>query len=98
VPPKTLNVSDFRKQVLHLLDHLPPEGVIIARRGQPLAKLIPATTTRYGDWIGSMKGMFEIKGDIMSTGIEWEAQKGLIDGKPVPAYMRPKKKAKAARS
>jgi prevent-host-death family protein len=78
--PKTLNVSEFRKQALDLLDHLPAEGILITKRGKPLAKVIPAKRS-YGDWIGSMKGQFEVRGDIFSTGIRWEADDGLIDGR-----------------
>lgn len=77
---QSLNISEFRAQALDLLDHLPPEGIVITKRGKPLAKVIPAKSS-YGDWIGSLKGVLKIRGDIMSTGIEWEADKGLIDGK-----------------
>jgi len=72
--PKTLNVSEFRKQALDLLEHLPPEGILITKRGKPLAKLVPARSD-YGDWIGCMKGMFEVKGDILSTGEIWDAER-----------------------
>lgn len=74
---KSLNVSEFRKQALDLLEHLPPEGVLITKRGKPLAKVTPVGL---GDWIGSMKGKLHIKGDIFSTGIRWEAE----DGKYLP--------------
>ena len=69
---KTLNVSEFRKEALRLLDHLPPEGVLITKRGKPLARLTPVHEN-LGSWIGSMKGKFEVKGDILSTGDRWNA-------------------------
>ena len=69
---RSLNVSEFRKQALRLLDHLPPEGVLITRRGKPLARLTPVQEG-LGDWIGSMKGKFAVKGDIFSTGDAWDA-------------------------
>ena len=71
---KTLNVSEFRKQALRLLDHLPPEGVLITKRGRPLARLTPVHE-KLGNWIGSMKGKFEVKGDIFSTGDRWNADR-----------------------
>ena len=74
---KSLNVSEFRKQALDLLQHLPPEGVLITKRGKPLAKIVPAGVS---DWIGSMKGKLRIKGDIFSAGIRWDAE----DGKYLP--------------
>jgi antitoxin (DNA-binding transcriptional repressor) of toxin-antitoxin stability system len=71
--PKTMNVSEFRKQVLDLLDHLPPEGIVIARRGEPLAKLTPMPKTGAAI-IGALKGRVRAKGNLFSTGIRWEAQ------------------------
>ena len=71
---KTLNVSEFRKQVLRLLDHLPADGVTITKRGRPLARLTPVHE-KLGDWIGSMKGKFEVRGDILSTGDTWDADR-----------------------
>jgi len=38
---KDLNVTEFRRQCLAVLDTLPEEGVIITRRGQPLARITP---------------------------------------------------------
>jgi antitoxin (DNA-binding transcriptional repressor) of toxin-antitoxin stability system len=79
---KSLNVSEFRKQALDLLEHLPPEGVLITKRGKPLAKVVPMRSN-IADLIGSMKGKLHIKGDIFSTGIRWEAEDGKIDGEPI---------------
>jgi prevent-host-death family protein len=82
---KSVSISEFRKQVQELLKHVPAEGLLITKRGKPLAKVTPAGV---GDWIGSMKGKLRIKGDIFSTGIRWEAERGLIDGKPLAASPR----------
>ena len=73
VMARILNVSEFRKQALELLDHLPPEGVLIAGRGKPIARLVPVHDT-IADLIGSMKGKLHIRGDVFSTGIRWEAE------------------------
>jgi len=58
-----INASKFKEQCLALLDHLGPEGLIITKHGKPVARLI-----------GSMKGKIRIKGDVLSTGIGWNAQ------------------------
>jgi antitoxin (DNA-binding transcriptional repressor) of toxin-antitoxin stability system len=42
--------------------------------GKPVAKLIPVQTADSASLIGSLKGRIKIKGDIMSTGIKWDAQ------------------------
>jgi prevent-host-death family protein len=67
------NVSEFRSQCLALLDRLPPEGVLITRRGKPVARLMPVGDTS-ADLIGKLAGKFEIRGDILSTGEEWDAE------------------------
>jgi prevent-host-death family protein len=70
---KSLNASEFRKQCLSLLDKLPAEGVLITRRGKPIARVVPVRKNN-ADMIGSMAGMFEIRGDIFSTGEKWDAE------------------------
>jgi len=68
-----LAASKFKEQCLSLLDNLDPEGVIITKRGKPVARLIPINTDCAG-LIGSMKGRIKIKGDILSTGVRWNAE------------------------
>ncbi len=68
-----INASKFKEQCLSILDHLDPDGVVITKRGKPVAKLLPISH-ECGDLIGSMKGQIEIRGDILSTGIKWDAE------------------------
>jgi antitoxin (DNA-binding transcriptional repressor) of toxin-antitoxin stability system len=70
---KNLNASEFRRQCLTLLDRLPPEGVVITRRGQPIARVVPVRQDSAG-LIGKLAGKFEIGGDILSTGTAWDAE------------------------
>jgi antitoxin (DNA-binding transcriptional repressor) of toxin-antitoxin stability system len=70
---KSLNASAFRSQCLTLLDHLPPEGLVITRRGRPVARIAPLRDNN-ADLIGSLAGKFEIRGDILSTGTAWDAE------------------------
>ena len=70
---RALNVSEFRKQCLALLDELPAEGIVVTKRGEPIARVLPIRQDN-GDLIGSLAGAFEIKGDILSTGEQWDAQ------------------------
>ena len=69
---KNLNVSEFRRQCLALLNQLPPEGILITRRGHPIARLTPVREGN-ADLIGRLAGRFEIRGDILSTGTVWDA-------------------------
>jgi prevent-host-death family protein len=70
---KRLNVSEFREQCLALLDALPAEGVLITKRGRPIARLMPVQEND-GDLIGSLRGLLKIKGNVFSTGEKWNAE------------------------
>ena len=70
---KQLSASKFKEQCLALLDRVDPEGIVVTKRGKPVAKLIPFGADS-ADLIGSLKGKLRIKGEILSTGIKWEAE------------------------
>jgi antitoxin (DNA-binding transcriptional repressor) of toxin-antitoxin stability system len=57
-----------------LLDEVDHEGIVITKRGKPVARLIPFATDSAG-LIGSLSGKLKIKGDILSTGIDWDAER-----------------------
>lgn len=65
--------TKFKEQCLALLEEVGPEGIVVAKRGKPVAKLIPLTTDS-ASLIGSLRGKLESKGDIMSTGVRWHAE------------------------
>ena len=68
---RQISASKFREQCLSLLDNLQPEGVVITKHGQPVAKLIPITSDS-ASLIGSFRGKIKIKGNILATGERWE--------------------------
>jgi antitoxin (DNA-binding transcriptional repressor) of toxin-antitoxin stability system len=70
---KRLNVSEFREVCLSLLEELPAEGVLITKRGRPIARVEPVRDND-GDLIGALKGRLRIEGDILSTGERWDAE------------------------
>ncbi len=65
--------AKFKEQCLALLDQVEPEGIIITKHGKPVAKLIPVHTES-AKLIGSFKGKIKIKGNILSTGLKWDAE------------------------
>jgi prevent-host-death family protein len=71
---KLLSASKFKEQCLALLDRVDPEGIVVTKRGKPVAKLIPFGADS-ADLIGSLKGKLRIKGEILSTGIRWDAER-----------------------
>ena len=70
---KQIAAAKFKEQCLALLDRVGVEGIVITKRGKPVAKLIPIRTES-ADLIGALKGKLKIKGDILSTGLRWDAQ------------------------
>lgn len=70
---RQMNVSEFKQKCLALIDRLDKEGIVITKRGKPVAKVIPMRSG-CAHLIGSMKGRIEIKGDILSTGLRWNAE------------------------
>jgi prevent-host-death family protein len=74
VKEKTISAAEFKAKCLRILDELKPEGILITKRGKPIARVIPAEAVDNRDVIGLMKGKIEIKGDIFSTGVSWNAE------------------------
>lgn len=70
---KEIAASKFKEQCLSILDDVDEDGIVITKRGKPVAKLIPIRAES-ASLIGSLKGKMTIKGDIWSTGIEWDAE------------------------
>ena len=70
---KTIAAAKFKAQCLALLDRVTPEGIVITKHGKPVAKLVPVSSQSSG-LIGSLRGKIRIKGDILSTGLRWDAQ------------------------
>ena len=71
---KQIGAAKFKEQCLSLLDEVDPEGIVITKRGKPVAKLIPFASDS-ASLIGSLKGKLEIKGEIFSTGLDWNAER-----------------------
>jgi antitoxin (DNA-binding transcriptional repressor) of toxin-antitoxin stability system len=73
VAMKQIPAGKFKEQCLAVLDHLDSEGVVVTKHGKPVAKVLPIEVESAA-LIGSMKGKITIKGDILSTGLKWDAQ------------------------
>lgn len=70
---KQIPASKFKEQCLAILDRVEEDGIVITKRGKPVAKLIPIRTES-AELIGKLKGRLKVKGDILSTGLKWNAQ------------------------
>jgi prevent-host-death family protein len=74
---KEVAISEFKAKCLALLDEVQKtkQPILITRRGKPVAEVNPPRPTESQDWIGSMKGMSKILGDIISPASDpddWE--------------------------
>jgi prevent-host-death family protein len=70
---KTVPAAKFKEQCLALLDRVDPDGILITKHGKPVAKLIPVHTDN-AKLIGSFKGKIKFNGNILTTGVKWDAQ------------------------
>ncbi len=70
---KTMGAAKFKEQCLSILENVDKDGIVITKHGKPVAKLLPVDI-QSSDLIGKMKGKIKVNGDIMSTGLKWNAE------------------------
>ncbi len=71
---KRVTATEFKAKCLRILDDLESRGIVITKRGRPVARLTPMHEVDNSKLIGSMKGKIVVKGNIFSTGRKWNAQ------------------------
>jgi prevent-host-death family protein len=71
---KTVSATEFKAKCLKILDELESQGIVITKRGQPVARLTPLHVVDNSKLIGLMKGKVVVKGSIFSTGRKWNAK------------------------
>ena len=69
---KRIGAAKFKEQCLRLLGQLDPEGLVITKRGIPVARVIPYPQPP-SSLIGILRDKIRVSGDIDSTGISWDA-------------------------
>jgi prevent-host-death family protein len=73
---KTIAAAEFKARCLSLMEDVRStrEPIVITKRGKPVAKLVPAEAPKK-EFIGSLKGVFRIVGDLESPAVpteDWE--------------------------
>ncbi|HLY59900.1 MAG TPA: type II toxin-antitoxin system prevent-host-death family antitoxin [Terriglobia bacterium] len=71
---KVITATEFKAKCLKILDELGSQGIVITKKGHPVAKVTPLRTVDNSKLIGSMKGKVVVRGNIFSTGRKWHAQ------------------------
>jgi len=76
---RSINASEFKAKCLAILDEVSRTGepLLVLKRGRPVARLLPPLTSeaRYPQL--TLKGTFEIVGDIVEPAVpaeDWEAE------------------------
>jgi len=69
---KTIAAAKFKEQCLAILDQLEPEGLVVTKHGKPVARVLPVGRASSA-LIGALRGRLKITGDIVSTGVKWDA-------------------------
>ena len=72
---KTIGAGAFKAQCLSLIDevHAGNGEILITKRGQPMAKLVPVAQQKPESIFGFLKGKAKIVGDVVSPIVEpWE--------------------------
>ena len=73
---REVSASEFKAKCLRMLDEVDAEGIVITKRGKPVARLVAEpdmslTKRLYGKY----RGKITVHGDIIySTGREWRAE------------------------
>ncbi len=70
--PKRIGAARFKETCLDHFDHLPPEGLIVTKHGRPVARILPFEVAPTA-LLGCMAGRIQVHGDLLTTGLSWEA-------------------------
>ena len=68
---KQIPIDDAKERLLELIDPLDDEGLVVTKRGVPVARIVRRVGVDKGssvNLIGSLEGKVEVLGDIYSTG------------------------------
>ena len=81
---RTIAAAEFKAKCLALLDDVDPDGIIITKRGKPVARLVPIGVPDRTHLIGSMRGQIIIddNDDLFSTGAWISDEWGDLDAQP----------------
>ena len=71
---KIIPAAKFKEHCLALLDEVDPEGILITKRGKPVARLIPVER-KGAELLGILRNKLRVRDDddLFTTGIRWEA-------------------------
>ena len=66
---KEIGAAKFKEQCLAILNQLDADGLIVTKRGKPVARVLPYDT-QDADLVGSLR--HKVRGDVFTTGLRWD--------------------------
>ena len=69
---KRIGAAKFKEQCLALLDQLDADGLVVTKHGKPVARVVPYDNEGV-ELIGSLRHKVKIRGNILTTGLDWNA-------------------------
>lgn len=69
---RSITATEFKAKCLDILDHVPPDGLAITKRGKAVATLFPKSVGVL-EFLGTVPGLY-VGGDLLSTGEKWDAE------------------------
>jgi len=71
---RKIAAGEFKARCLALMEDVRStrQPIVITKRGKPVAKLVPVETEK-DEWLGRLKGVIKIVGDIESPIEGWES-------------------------
>ena len=67
-----IGAAKFKEQCLALLDQVGADGLIVTKHGKPVAHVMPYDS-QGADLIGRLRHKIKIRGNVFTTGPDWEA-------------------------
>lgn len=65
---REIEAAKFKEQCLALLDQLDADGLLVTKRGKPVARVVPYDGLG-AELIGSLRHKIEVRGDLLTTGM-----------------------------
>ena len=69
---RKIGAAKFKEQCLALLDQLDADGLVVTKRGKPVARVLPYDS-QGAELIDSLRHKVRVKGDVLTTGLLWDA-------------------------
>ena len=77
---RKMPAGQFKQTCLRVLDEVRDtgEGVVVTKRGEPVAQVVPLERTEETDWRGALRETGTITGDLVAPASDleaWEAER-----------------------